>query len=171
MHESKDDELTADERSALAALPRERMPSRLLEERTVYALRERGLLRSPSRDRRPWLWRATRVAAGVLLFAGGTLFGQWLGARPGPAVQAVSAGEESFAAALQVQRTGSEYVNALAILAAVSDSVDSAELQQAREVALAVFRGAADEIARLGMASEAAAGGSGDPEVRHVLWF
>ena len=36
------DDLTPEERSLFAALPREREPGRLLEERTVRALRERG---------------------------------------------------------------------------------------------------------------------------------
>jgi hypothetical protein len=59
---SRDDELTPREREALKALPRERMPGRLLEERTVQALRQRGLLRA----RRSW----TPVRVGMAMAAG-----------------------------------------------------------------------------------------------------
>ena len=44
------DELTPEEREALAHLPRERMPSAGLEDRVVAAMRERGhLSRKPAR--------------------------------------------------------------------------------------------------------------------------
>ena len=46
-HEMDDNELTPAERELFAALPREREPGRLLEERTVRALREQGLLKAP----------------------------------------------------------------------------------------------------------------------------
>ena len=42
-----DDDLSPDERAAFEALPRERDPGRMLEERTVQALRARGLLAPP----------------------------------------------------------------------------------------------------------------------------
>ena len=42
MHNQDDQELSAREREAFAALPREQMPSRLLEERVVTELRARG---------------------------------------------------------------------------------------------------------------------------------
>ena len=48
MNEHDEDELTPDLRAELAALPRERDPGRLLEEHTVRALRERGLIEAPA---------------------------------------------------------------------------------------------------------------------------
>ncbi len=69
------DELSAAERQAFAALPREQMPPPSLEERTVSRLRAQGLLPYPitmARPRRwggPWL--AGAVAAGLALFASG----------------------------------------------------------------------------------------------------
>ena len=41
-----EDELTPEERKELEMLSRERVPSRILEERTVRALKARGLIRS-----------------------------------------------------------------------------------------------------------------------------
>jgi hypothetical protein len=61
-------ELTPEEQAALAALPRERDPSRLLEERTVAALRERGLLRRPAAGRAARIVRAAVGAAAVIVF-------------------------------------------------------------------------------------------------------
>ena len=72
---------------ALDRLPREREPGRMLEQRTVRALREEGLLggarpaaRIDLRDR-PWWRSAAAIAAGIALFAGGLSVGQMLGAR------------------------------------------------------------------------------------------
>lgn len=69
-----ENELTPEERAAFGALPREREPSRLLEERTVAALRERGHLRPGSRA--PRILRATAAAAAVAVFLGGFAAGR-----------------------------------------------------------------------------------------------
>src|SRR6059058_1394565 len=80
-----DDELTPQERAMFAALPREREPGRLLEERTVRALREQGLLRAtaaPGRILRfPAAWISGAMAAGIALFLGGLATGQYVAQR------------------------------------------------------------------------------------------
>jgi len=69
------DELTPEERDALARLPREAEPPAGLEQTTVAALAERGLLRRPRRR-----FDATlALAASVLLFAGGLALGRFGG--------------------------------------------------------------------------------------------
>jgi len=152
-------ELTDEERRALAGLARERDPGRLLEERTVRALREEGLL-APSgaveavrgRDERhsgPSWWRAAAaVAAGIALFAGGLSVGQAMGARQtADALHTVFEGRDARLAA-RVQRAGSDYV---ASLVALSDTDGSfgADSSQAMEVALTALWAAATEIVRL----------------------
>lgn len=73
-HEQPDD-LTAEERRALQQLPREGTPSRLLEERTVTALRAAGLLRRPARGRR-WVVIGGALAASLALFVAGFTLGR-----------------------------------------------------------------------------------------------
>lgn len=77
-----DEDLTPDERSAFASLPRERRPSDLLEERTVGALRAAGLLGARRRrdPRRAWP-RAAAAAAVLALMAGSFALGQRVGTR------------------------------------------------------------------------------------------
>ncbi|MDP2471239.1 MAG: hypothetical protein Q8W46_10250 [Candidatus Palauibacterales bacterium] len=153
-------ELTAAEREALDALPREREPGRLLEERTVRTLRDEGLLASgPGRrvesasdsgmsTRRPWWRSAAAIAAGIALFAGGLSVGQVLGARQtADALQTVFVGRDARLAS-EVQRTGSDYVAALAALSEV-DFQQPADSGQALEVALTALWAAANEIVRL----------------------
>ena len=117
-----DEEMTPDAAQPAAALPREQDPGRLLEERTVRALRERGLIEAPragGRVRRiPRAWLGGAVAAGIALFASGIAMGQWMGTRAtAQVVQAVQAQNERQAALL-VQQTGSAYVDALGQMAA-----------------------------------------------------
>ena len=70
-----DDELTPEERDALARLPRQAEPPAGLEQATVAALAARGLLRRPRRG-----FDATlALAASVLLFAGGLALGRFGG--------------------------------------------------------------------------------------------
>jgi hypothetical protein len=152
--------LTATEREALAALPRETDPGQLLEERTVRALREKGLLaasrasglvvappaRSPAHGR-PWWRSAAAIAAGVVLFAGGMSIGQMLGSRQTAEAFQTVFEEGDVRLASQVQRAGSEYVAALEALADVDGS--AADSGQALEVALTALWAAANEIVRL----------------------
>src|SRR5690242_9263656 len=83
MHDRSDEDLSVTEREAYASLPREVMPSRLLEERVVSALRAKGYL--GERHPRHTSWGGMRItaaaAAAVALFASGLAVGQWLGAR------------------------------------------------------------------------------------------
>ena len=71
-----ENELTPEESVAFEALPREREPSRLVEERTVAELRERGLLRRGRGSGASRILRATAAAAAVALFAGGFAAGR-----------------------------------------------------------------------------------------------
>ena len=141
-------------KQALDGLPREREPGRMLEERTVRALREEGLIggaRPAARidgRHRPWWRSAAAIAAGIALFAGGLSVGQMLGARQtADAFQTVFEDGDVLLAA-QVQRTGSDYVAALAALSA-ADGGAVADTSQALEVALTALWAAANEIVRL----------------------
>jgi hypothetical protein len=72
-----DDELDPREHDALAALPREAKPGDLLEERTVRALAEHGLLqRRRALRARPALAWAGVAAACVIFFVAGFGLGQ-----------------------------------------------------------------------------------------------
>jgi hypothetical protein len=145
-----DDELTPDERRLFAALPREREPGRLLEERTVHALRQRGALEPRGRRLRfPAAWVGSAVAASLALFASGVAVGQWVGARSTEVVVARVQAENSRQAALLVQQTGSAYVHALGQLARMADTAQPAQAAQAREVAVRGLRSAADELVRI----------------------
>ena len=144
-----DHELTPDERAQFAALPREREPGRLLEERTVRALRERGLLHAPAQQdgvrrrlRFPAAWISGAMAAGIALFLGGLATGQYLGARHTTQVVTAVQRQDAQTAALLVQQTGTAYVQALSRLAADTTS-------QGREVAQQMLRQAANEVVRM----------------------
>jgi len=79
---SEDQELSAEERAALAALPRELAPSDLLEERVVRALKNEGHLGAETRTRRTWYGNAMRAAAAIALFAGGVATGRFVLSQP-----------------------------------------------------------------------------------------
>lgn len=130
-------------------LPREREPGRLLEERTVAALRKRGIL-THRRSRRLRSARlAGAMAASIALFASGVVVGQWLGSRATTsAVIAMQQGDPQRTAA-QVQRAGSAYVGALQALAHLSDSTSTEVTAQGREVALTALHAAANEVIRI----------------------
>ena len=154
-------ELTSSELAALAALPRERDPGQLLEERTVRALREEGLIASLAGSsgravpatgvgsrHRPWWRSAAAIAAGIALFAGGLSLGQVLGARQTvDAFQTVFEEGDALLAA-RVQRTGSDYVAALAALSGTDGSAVP-DTSQALEVALTALWAAANKIVLL----------------------
>jgi hypothetical protein len=76
------DELTGEERDALARLPHEADPPPGLEDATVAALARRGLLRRGFRWRRRVAEWGLATAAAAALFAGGFLAGQRDGRAP-----------------------------------------------------------------------------------------
>lgn len=155
-----DDSLTPAERMAFESLPAEQEPSRLLEERTVKALRQRGLLSRPgatAADGPPRVhagvtrvWRiGAAIAAAILLFASGLSVGQIIGARQTTDAVEAALGSPQLQEAMRVQRTGSDYVAALAALAESTSSEDSLANAQGVEVALTALWAAANEIVRL----------------------
>ncbi len=176
-------DLTERERESFAALPREAEPSRLLEERTVEALRQRGLL-----GRRRWVWyrppSLVAAAAAVALFASGLAVGQWFGARTVVASVTAANHESAMQMAAAVQRSGSAYVAALTALAQVADSANGPTVEQGREAALAALYAAVGELMILAPddpitialrdlfeRSARARGTTGQPEIRNVVWF
>ncbi len=70
-------ELTEAERAAFAALPRERAPGEVLEQRVVRALRAEGYLGAPPISSRGWRRTTLRAAAAIGLFAGGVATGRY----------------------------------------------------------------------------------------------
>jgi hypothetical protein len=134
-------------RTMASQLPREREPGRLLEERTIATLRMRGLLRSRPRPRFSPAWLAGAVAASIALFATGVAFGQWLGTRNTTNAVLALSQTDALLAAAQVQRAGTQYVNALQMLAHFADSTNTMPAQ-GREVALSALYAAANEVVR-----------------------
>ncbi len=143
-------ELTSRERADFGALPRERQPGRLLEERTVRNLLARGLVRPPGRSiqlRAPWL--AAAVAAAAALFVSGVAVGQWLGSRTVAESMATEQRRTAMEAAAAVQQAGSAYVTALIALAEVADSSNNGAVAQGREAALTALYAAALELVQM----------------------
>ncbi|HSU17551.1 hypothetical protein [Longimicrobium sp.] len=153
-HDEMDNELTPAERALFDALPREREPGRLLEERTVRALRERGLVHAPAapatarRIRFPAAWVSGAIAAGIALFLGGLATGQYVASRNTTQLVTAMQQRDAQQAALMVQQTGTAYVQALSRLSQVSDTTRAGR-QQGREVASSMLRAAADEVVRM----------------------
>jgi len=148
-----DDDLTPAEREAFQALPRERRPHARLEDRVVLALRREGLLHAPAPLRLPLTpaWATAAAAAAVAVFVGGFALGGWVESRHTTDVIARLQERQTAAmAAAEVQRTGSEYVRALAQLAALADTSRGGDsVRQGREVAVNALRAAASELVRL----------------------
>ena len=142
-------ELTEDEKAALAALPSEREPGQLLEERTVDALRARGLLRDEnvrSSIRGVPRW-ALGLAASLVFFLGGVATGQWIGTRSLAGTVVAAQQQTAMQTASLVQRTGSAYVSALMALAQIADSSSDPAIAQGKEAALTALHAAARELA------------------------
>lgn len=130
-------------------LPEEKSPSPLLEERTVRALRKRGILRR--KRRLPAAWLVGSIAASLALFATGVVVGQYLGTRSTvSAIAQVQGRPDAAAATAQVQETGTAYVEALARLVTASRQNQGGQVNaQSREVALTALHEAANEVVRL----------------------
>ncbi len=180
-------ELTPEEEAAFAALPREREPGRLLEERTVQALEERGLLhvaprRSSARGVPVW---ALGLAASLALFVSGVATGQWLGTRTLANTMVVAQQGGGMRTASLVQQTGSAYVMSLIALAQLADSTSDPAVAQGREAALTSLYAAARELALLapedpltlvirdGLRRTSAQGDTSvaGPMLQSVVWF
>lgn len=180
-------ELTAEEQAAFAALPRERDPGILLEERTVQALDDRGLLFSRSKRSAVHgvpTW-ALGLAASLALFASGVATGQWMGTRNLANTMVAAQQETAMQTASLVQQTGSAYVMSLIALAQLADSTSDPAVAQGREAALTSLYAAARELALLvpedpltlvlrdglGRAALWDEAGSASPTLQSVVWF
>lgn len=143
------DDWTEAERAGLAALPRAREASRLLEERTVAALKESGLLGGRRRGRPAAGWWVAGAAAALACFLGGLSVGQSLGARQTGEIVAQLRTSDTERAAAIVQQAGSTYIAALAGFGVVAERAPTGAAEVGREVALNAFWAAADEVARI----------------------
>jgi len=146
-----DDDLTPEERAAFTALPRERDPGEMLEERTVRALRARGLIGRPERHGivlSP-AWLTAVAAALVAVFTFGFALGQWLESRESSKTLVELRRQDAAQAAAVVQQTGSAYIAALSALTQASRSSNAKDVAQGREVASTILHAAANEMVRL----------------------
>jgi len=97
------------------------------------------------RPARPWTRAVLQTAAAVALLALGAALGRTIrpdGTYPRPV-------DDPLMAATEVQRTGTEYVAAIARFRDLTARGDRAQVDQARDVALAAVHGAAWELTRL----------------------
>lgn len=146
-----DDDLTPEERAALAALPREHPADPALEERTVRALRAGGWLAPTPRRLRdvPRSWLAVGAAAAIALFAGGFALGQRIESHENTELLVAIHERDAARVAAEVQRTGSAYVRALSALSAVADSSRAPGVREGREVAVNALYAVADQMVQL----------------------
>lgn len=133
-----EDELTR----SLGSLPREAAPAR-----DLWPEIEARIARPADPARRPSLLRA---AAALLLFLSGVAVGHLWGRSSAPGEPPSS---HPLAAAEEVQRTGTEYV---AALAALRGETRSEVRTQGREAAFSTLYGAAHELSRLSPENPAA---------------
>ncbi len=147
------DELTPVERQAFEALPRQAEPRADLEDRTVALLQERGLLAIPLHraGRRRWqpLWIVGAAAASVALFASGMVVGQVVGARSATLAAAVGLQTSLAERTALVERTGTQYTQAVAALLQSRDTADATGRARATQTALDALGSAAQEVVRL----------------------
>ena len=139
-------------------LPGERTPSALLEERTVRALRKRGLLRHKRSF--PTAWLAGSIAASLALFATGVVVGQYLATRSAVDAVAQITQHNGAVTTQQVQQAGTAYVAALQALVNSAQQNQAGQNKQARDVALTALHQAADQIVRLA---------PNDPVATHIV--
>jgi hypothetical protein len=146
-----DENLTPDERRAFADLPREQSPSDLLEERTVRALRARGLLR-PIRSGGLVLttsWLAAAAAAVCVMLLGAFVLGQSLGSRQTAEAMLAMHQQDSEQAVDAVQQAGAVYQAALSDLILRTASESAEQKHSSREAALRSLYQVADQMVRL----------------------
>jgi hypothetical protein len=128
----------------LAALPREAEPAHDLWPGIWSGIGARLAPEAPAVPAKPRRRLLLQVAAALLLFIGGVLVGRQWPERPQPPARPV---RDSLAPAVEVQRTGTEYVAALRTLA--ERQGNPAAQAQGREAALSALYGAAHELVRL----------------------
>lgn len=135
---SPDDELTAEQAAAFAALPREAHDDdQLAEERAVQALRRAGLLQHAGRRQMTRMAMiGIGIAAAMIFFAGGTVFGRHL---------AAAREVRSASPSIQVQQAGTAYVAALVRLS----NARIEERSPGLEVGTATLRAAATSLAQI----------------------
>ena len=129
------------------ALPRELKPSDLLEERTVRALRDAGIL-----GRRRFLsraWMAGVAAAAIALFTSGLALGQWMAQRNAAHMMVAQQNANLQQTAALVEKAGNAYVQAMASLAESQQPRSSADALYARETALTILHQAANQMVRI----------------------
>lgn len=154
------DELSAAERRALDALPRELEPGSDLEERTVALLRAHGRLPIPIAEgraaargrwggsRRP-LWIGVAAAASLAIFASGMAVGQLTATRSMVTLTQATRDITAAQAADHIRQAGRLYIQSLATLNELPDSVNPAGRDHARQVALSMLGLAAQEVAHI----------------------
>ena len=137
---TSDEELTPEEAARFALLPRAAHVDDLALKRTVAALRERGLLTSPKwRNTRRALAIGSSIAAALVLFASGVVYGQRM-ARPDI---------NSMSPAAQVQLAGSAYVAAVVRLGESSRDSVPANVVAGLQAGTATLHAAAATLARI----------------------
>src|SRR4051812_14631144 len=112
-------------------LPREAAPGDLLEERTVRALREAGVL-----GRRRIITRSALIgaaAAAIALFSSGLALGQWIASRNAENLLVAQQHANLQQTAALVEKAGNAYVSAVSALAESQQPRTSAEALYARE--------------------------------------
>ena len=129
------------------ALPRELQPSDLLEERTVRALRDAGILGRRRVITRAWA--AGALAASIALFSSGLALGQWSAARNAERMLVAQQNANLQQTAAIVEKAGNAYVQAMASLAESSQPRTSADALYARETALTILHQAANQMVRI----------------------
>jgi hypothetical protein len=144
-------ELTAAEKEAFEKLPKDRVPSRAMEDRLVGELRGRGFLK-PARHRvieLTALRKIAALAACVVLLAVGFFFGQLTGSHQPADEEHEQPGNDNFAAAATLQQAGSAYLLALEHLTDLPNNIDDQQAAQGQEVAVSTLCTAADRIAHM----------------------
>lgn len=169
----EDHELSPLLRQAYDGADPEVQPSPFLRERTLRALRNRGIVARADARRSGWLAAVAAAAA-----AAGVLLGWQLADRGAPGAGetvATSAAPAGLEGALEeVQRTGTAHARALERLVESLDRVDASTLAGAQEVYLAAERARYDDSAIL-LAGRAAAADEEPPPTAaggpRLIWF
>ena len=133
--------------------------------------------------RRALLWRAAALAAAALVvFVVGVEYGRSLGTSPpipvADTVRPSAAGSPVQTVSMSIQQRGTAYLTEVAKLSETAGTLSPEQLEEARQVALAILYGAAMELVRAAPDDELAdaivrslrARRQGDPDER-LLWY